>query len=291
MNNQIQIFTNAEFGAIRTVRDEQTGEPWFLASDVTNALGYKQTGRAVERHVDEGDVTKRHTLTSSGYQSMLYVNESGLYSLMILSKLPQAKRFKHWVTSEVLPSIRKHGAYMTQDTADRAISDTSYLVGLANDLQKEHERRKALQKELNEKDQLIAKKKEEIAILDAKISELQPKAKYYEWLVGSEDLLCASNIASEYDMRAREFNLKLAELGVLDKQQKGGQWTLRSAYMNKGYTETATYWDSKNQRIRTSSLTKWTQWGHEFLYHFLKQHGLIPVSERPKQLTLFDTIR
>ncbi len=291
MNNQIQIFTNAEFGAIRTVRDEQTGEPWFLAKDVCDALGYDQARKAVARHVDEGDGMKRTTPTSSGDQEMLYINESGLYSLMILSKLPQAKPFKHWVTSEVLPSIRKHGAYMTQDTADRAISDTSYLVGLAKDLQKEHERRKALQNELNEKDQLIAKKKEEIAILDAKISELQPKAKYYEWLVGSEDLLCASNIASEYDMRAREFNLKLAELGVFDKQRKGGQWTLRTAYMNKGYTETATYWDSKNQRIRTSSLTKWTQWGHEFLYHFLKQHGLIPVSERPKQLTLFDTIR
>ncbi len=283
MNNQIQIFTNAEFGAIRTVSDEKTGEPWFLAKDVCDALGYSATRNAVRRHVDEGDALKRCTPTSSGEQDMLFVNESGLYSLMILSKLPQAKPFKHWVTSEVLPSIRKHGAYMTQDVSDRAISDTSYLVGLANDLQREHERRKAMEAKLLEEKACIVK-------LEQEINALQPKAQYYEWLIGSEDLLCVSNIASEYDMRARDFNLMLAKFGIQDKQPKGGQWVLRTEYMNRGLTETATYWDKREGKVKTSPLTKWTQFGHEFLYRFLKERNILPVSERPKEATLFDDL-
>ena len=106
--NEITIFQNQEFGAIRTIRGEQ-GEPLFCAKDVCDALGYKQTHKAVERHVDKGDGMKRPTPTTSGVQTMLYVNESGLYSLILSSKLESAKRFKHWVTSEVLPSIRKQG--------------------------------------------------------------------------------------------------------------------------------------------------------------------------------------
>ena len=111
MENQLQIFSNPEFGEVRTKVDEK-GEPWFCAKDVCDALGYKQTHKAVERHVDDEDGMKRPTPTTSGIQQMLYVNESGLYSLILSSKLENAKRFKHWVTSEVLPTIRKRGAFL-----------------------------------------------------------------------------------------------------------------------------------------------------------------------------------
>ena len=120
--NEITIFQNQEFGAIRTMKNEQ-GEPLFCAKDVAEALGYKIARKAVQDHVDEGDVLKRNTPTTSGNQMMLYVNESGLYALILSSKLEGARRFKHWVTSEVLPSIRKQGGYMIarQDESDEVI--------------------------------------------------------------------------------------------------------------------------------------------------------------------------
>ena len=117
--NQIQIFKNQEFGAIRTISNE-LGEAMFCAKDVCDALGYKKASNAIALHVDKGDALKQGTPTSSGDQMMLYVNESGLYSLILSSKLDSAKRFKHWVTSEVLPSIRKQGGYMVARTEETA---------------------------------------------------------------------------------------------------------------------------------------------------------------------------
>lgn len=109
MESNIQIFNNEDFGEVRVT--EVDGEPMFCAADVTKALGYNNGRDAIARHVDNGDVVKRDTQTSSGIQSMTFVNESGLYTLIFGSKLPQAKKFKKWVTSEVLPSIRKTGSY------------------------------------------------------------------------------------------------------------------------------------------------------------------------------------
>ena len=109
--NGIQIFRNQEFGAIRTMSNEQ-GEVMFCAKDVCDSLGYNNSRDALRKHVERGDVAKCDTPTSSGNQLMTFTNESGLYSLILSSKLESAKRFKHWVTSEVLPSIRKQGGYM-----------------------------------------------------------------------------------------------------------------------------------------------------------------------------------
>ena len=111
MNNTIQIFENKEFGAIRTMSDQQ-GQTWFCGRDVALALGYKKPENALAQHVEKGDTLKQGTPTTSGIQLMLFINESGLYSLILSSKLESARRFKHWVTSEVLPSIRKQGGYM-----------------------------------------------------------------------------------------------------------------------------------------------------------------------------------
>ena len=111
MMNEIQIFQNVEFGAIRTMSNEQ-GDVLFCAKDVAEALGYRRSNDAVRVHVEPEDAVKCSTPTTSGNQLMTYINESGLYSLILSSKLDSAKRFKHWVTSEVLPSIRKQGGYM-----------------------------------------------------------------------------------------------------------------------------------------------------------------------------------
>ena len=111
---KVQVFKNEEF-EVRTV--EVDGEPWFVGKDVTSILGYQNGSRDINRHVDEEDKGSTETVSPGGIQQMTIINESGLYSLILGSKLPSAKRFKHWVTSEVLPAIRQNGVYMTDDKA------------------------------------------------------------------------------------------------------------------------------------------------------------------------------
>ncbi len=121
-----EVFNHPAFGFVRVVVKD--GEPWFVGKDVCDVLQYKQASVAVNRHVDQEDVTFHHTLTAGGEQDMLIINESGLYSLMLRSKLPQAKDFKRWVTSEVLPSIRKHGGYLTREKVEEILADPDSLI-------------------------------------------------------------------------------------------------------------------------------------------------------------------
>ena len=114
MNNEIQVFENAEFGSIRTI--EIDGDVWFVGKDVAVALAYSEPHKVVKRHVDEDDRMKHPVTDNTGRkQDSWIINESGLYSLILSSKLPSAKDFKRWVTSDVLPTIRKHGVYATED--------------------------------------------------------------------------------------------------------------------------------------------------------------------------------
>ena len=143
MNNEIKVFSNEEFGSIRRV--EINGEFWLVGKDVAQALGYKNPQEAIRNHVDEEDKGVSEILTPGGKQSVPIINESGLYSLVLSSKLPSAKKFRRWVTSEVLPSIRKHGAYMTPETLEAAILNPDYLIKVATALKQETEKRKALE--------------------------------------------------------------------------------------------------------------------------------------------------
>ena len=141
--NNIKIFENPEFGSIRTV--ERNGEPWLAGKDVAAALGYSNPRKAIADHVDEEDKGVTNCYTLGGNQNMTIINESGLYSLILSSKLPTAKKFKHWVTSEVLPSIRKHGAYATAPTLERMISDPDFAIRLFGELKQEQDKRKVLE--------------------------------------------------------------------------------------------------------------------------------------------------
>ena len=145
MNNEIEIFKNEEFGEIRTLLIND--EPWFVGKDVTEILGYSNPSKALSDHVDEEDKLNNKSLSSLGQRGGWIINESGLYSLILSSKLPTAKKFKKWVTSEVLPSIRKHGAYMTNETLEEALTSPDFLIKLATELKKEKEQRQALEKE------------------------------------------------------------------------------------------------------------------------------------------------
>ena len=142
----LQIFNSPEFGAIRTI--EKDGEPWFVGKDVAAALGYKEPTKAAREKVDDDDKGVSKIDTPSGIQEMTIINESGLYSLVLSSKLPTAKKFKRWVTNEVIPSIRKHGAYMTPETLEKVLLSPDTLMQLAQNLKDEQEKRKVLEAQI-----------------------------------------------------------------------------------------------------------------------------------------------
>lgn len=152
----IQVFNNEQFGSIRTTGTAD--EPLFCATDVCKALGYSNGRDAVAKHCDEGDVAKCDTPTQSGTQSMTYVNESGLYSLIFGSKLEQAKRFKYWVTKDVLPSIRKTGSYSIQNMSRKE---------LALMIVQAEEEKEALMLENKQKDAQLEEQKPKVVFADA----------------------------------------------------------------------------------------------------------------------------
>lgn len=143
VSNQIEIFKNPEFGSIRTL--EIKGEPWFVGKDVAEILGYAKPLNAIATHVDKDDSLKQGLTDNLGrLQQAIFINESGLYSLILSSKLPSAKKFKRWVTSEVIPSIRKHGAYMTPETIEKVLYNPDLIIQLASSLKSKQEENKEL---------------------------------------------------------------------------------------------------------------------------------------------------
>ena len=240
MNNTIQIFENKEFGNIRTMRDEK-GEALFCAKDVCDALGYDQTHKAVKRHVEEGDGTKRPTPTTSGIQQMLFINESGLYSLILSSKLESARRFKHWVTSEVLPSIRKQGGYMV------ARADESDEVILARALQIMHT--------------ALERREKEIALL-------RPKAEYADKMLDAVSCFTTTQLAKGMGMTAIELNRLLCQRGI--QYGQSGQYMLYAHYARMGLAQNRiTAYPDMFGTLHTSSRLVWTERGREFVYRLL----------------------
>ena len=137
--NNLQVFKNNTFGNLRVVqKDNQT---WFVAKDVADILGYQNGSRDVNRHVAEEDRHKTMVFDGNQNKETIVINESGLYSLILSSKLPTAKKFKHWVTSDVLPTIRKHGAYMTPETIEKTLTDPDFIIRLATELKNEKQAR------------------------------------------------------------------------------------------------------------------------------------------------------
>ena len=145
----VEIFKNPEFGEVRTLM--VNNEPWFVGKDVAEALGYKDTVNALKAHVDEEDkMGWQITTPSRGEQNAVIINESGLYSLVLSSKLPTARQFKRWVTHEVIPSIRKHGMYATDGLLAKATQDPDFLIGLLNNMKDERKRRLEAENKLQE---------------------------------------------------------------------------------------------------------------------------------------------
>lgn len=257
--NNLKIFNNHEFGKIRTIVDENN-EPWFVGKDVAEILEYAKPRNAISRHVDKED-KKGAPIQGDlgGVQEMTIINESGLYSLIFSSKMDKAREFKRWVTSEVLPAIRKDGGYILANKNDSEEEIMARAVLIA---QKSMER---LKLENKQKDQIIG--------------ELKPKADYVDKILQNKSLIKVSAIAKDYGMSAQEMNKLLHELRI--QYNQGGQWLLYAKIQDKGYTSSETHvYEKKDGSTDIRLLTKWTQKGRIFLYDELKKNGYLPMIER-----------
>ena len=240
--NNIQIFQNQEFGAIRTISNEQ-GEAMFCAKDVCDALGYSNGRDAVRKHVDGEDKTTVAICdTGSNYKSQaIFINESGLYALILSSKLESARRFKHWVTSEVLPSIRKQGGYMV------ARPDESDEVILARALQ-------IMQATLQRRDELIAK--------------LQPRAEYADHVLDSISCFTVTQIGKELGMTGHDLNVLLCSHKI--QYAQSGQYLLYADYARQGLAKNRTFSrEASDGTLHTRTYLVWTEKGRDFIHQLL----------------------
>lgn len=251
--DEVQIFKNDEFGEIRTIL--VNNEPYFVGKDVATVLGYTNPQKAIRDHVDEDDKTQNESFTVNGTQVVL-INESGLYSLILSSKLPTAKKFKKWVTSEVLPAIRKTGSYSLPKSPWQIVTDA--LSVAQNQL--------AIYKD--QLDQARAESADTYKLYKAQKEEntkLLPDANYTRETLTSKSTWNTNVVAKEFGLTAKTLNKKLKGLGIQYKQH--GVWLLSSEYQDKGYTKTRTYPYINSKGETCSRLqTEWTEAGRKWLH-------------------------
>lgn len=252
---ELQVFNSAEFGSVRTTT--VNGEVMFVGKDITDILGYTNPSKALADHVDEEDKLNNDSLSSLGQRGGWLINESGLYSLILSSKMPNAKKFKHWVTAEVLPAIRKNGMY----AIDEILENPDLAIAALTKLKEEREKRKQLECQTRIQRQQIA--------------EMQPKASYYDLILQNKNTVPITQIAKDYGMSGRKFNELLHELGVQYKFRK--TWLLYQQYAECGYTQSRTYAIDDSRSVMH---TYWTQKGRLFLYDLLKNEGIYPLIEQ-----------
>ena len=255
--NEMQVFNSPEFGTIRTV--ELDGTVWFVGKDVAEILGYTNPSEALADHVGEEDKLNSKTLSSFkldlGQRGGWLINESGLYSLVLSSKLPSAKKFKRWVTSEVLPSIRKTGAYIVpQDypAALRALADAE-----------------------EQKMKLLAENQRQAQA----IADFEPIRQYVDTILESPSAMATSQVAADYNLSAKALNKILFEAGI--QRSVNGQWILYKRHMGKGYTKSKTIPIVRSDGSHDARiLTQWTQKGRLLIHEILTARGITAVMDR-----------
>ena len=239
--NEIQIFQNVEFGAIRTMSNEQ-GEPLFCGKDVALALGYKRPEDAMAQHLEIEDSVKHRVMDSNGKLRLTtFINESGLYSLILCSKLESAKRFKRWVTGEVLPAIRKQGGYMV---ANQGESEKEIMARALEIVRSTIQRR------------------------DEEIARLQPKALYTDQVLDSITCITTTQLAKELGMTAQELNRRLCEMRI--QYWQSGQYMLYAEFARQGFARSRTRKHVlKHGMVLTEMYLVWTERGREFIHRLL----------------------
>ena len=234
--NDLQIFENAEFGSVRTII--VNNEPYFVGKDVAEILGYKDTSDALKRHIDEEDKLSRCFTDSGQSREMYIINESGLYSLILSSKLPQAKKFKRWVTSEVIPSIRKHGAYMTPEKLEEAILNPDTMIKLCTALKEEQDKNKALQAVNSQ--------------LTVDNTIMKPKADYFDELVDRNLLTNFTETAKQLKIKRKTFIQFLLDHKYIYRDKRGK--LMPYAEKNKGLFELKENYNEKTKWSGTQTL-------------------------------------
>ena len=241
---KIEIFKNENFGEIRTMTNEK-GETFFVGKDVAKSLGYSNTRDALNKHVDAEDKTTVAIRdTGSNYKTQaIIINESGLYALILSSKLPQAKKFKSWVTGEVLPQIRKTGGYIpTHDAQGRDLTDLEIMSRALEIQRRTIEDHKRL------------------------IEEMAPKAEYADEVLDSVSCLTTTQIAKELNMTAQELNRSLCSMKV--QYGQSGQYLLYANYARQGLAQNRThaYYDRFGD-LHTQQQLVWTERGRRFIHN------------------------
>lgn len=253
MANEVQVFNGLKV-------KEVNGQVMFDAESAAIGLGIFDKSHGYE-NVRWERVNKylKLSATSGGkINKGDFITEPQFYRLAIKANNETAERFQAWVTEEVLPSIRKHGAYLTNDKIEEILLSPDTLIKVATELK-------------NERDKNV--------LLTQQVSESRPKADYYDKIMQSKSLVTITQIAKDYGWSAKQMNDKLHELGV--QYKIGGQWVLYSKYQDKGYTfSTTVYITKKDGSSDVKMNTKWTQKGRVFIYSLLKENDILPTIER-----------
>ena len=247
-----QIYEHEQFGKIRVVTIE--GEPWAVGNDAAIALGYTNPRDALAKHVPDKFKGVSQITTPYGVQSVTLISEAGLYKLAMRSKLPKAEEFSDWACGEVLPSIRKHGVYATDDFLSKTLADPDWAIGILTELKATREKNAALENQ---------------------VAQLKPKAEYCEKILQCDEALPVTVIAKDYGMSAVEFNELLHKLEI--QFRVGKQWVLYQIYAGLGYMKTVT---TALKNGLTVTQNYWTQKGRMFLYNVLKKHNVLPEIEK-----------
>ncbi|MFH7619649.1 phage antirepressor [Leuconostoc mesenteroides] len=244
---------------IRTVTKDN--ETWFVATDLAKTLDIKNTTQAINR-LDE-DERSMFNIGRQGEANI--VSEAGLYSFIGASRKAEARKFMRWVNHEVLPSIRKHGAYMTDQKIEQVLTDPDTIIRLATELKTERQAKAELQ--------------QNNLVLNQQVNELKPKADYADVILNNKALVTITFIAKDYGMSGVKMNELLHELGVQYRQ--GNTWLLYAKHQRKGWTQSETHEVKRNDgTTKLVASTKWTQKGRLGLYELLKANGYLPLIEQ-----------
>ena len=278
MENAIQSFTNTEFGELEIL---QEGDKfWFPATKCAQILGYSNPYKAILDHCKKYGLTKREGVflkrnkdgsTMEQVNSANYISEGNLYRLICRSKLESAERFEYWVFEDVLPSIRKHGAYISPEVLEELQKNTEKNAELLATLATEQRNRLRLEDENR-------RLSEAERTLRATVEITQPKATYYDLILENPEAVPVTLIAKDYGYSAVKFNALLHEYKI--QFAVGGTWELYQEYADCGYTHNNVhYTKTGHNKVHMC----WTQKGRLFLYDFLKKAGILPKIEQPRQ--------
>lgn len=278
MEQAIQIFSNPQFGEIRTAGTADN--PMFCLADVCSAIGIANA-RNVKTRLDEDDVRLVDTTDNLGRaQQVTFVTESGLYDVIIRSDSESAKPFRKWVTGEVLPSIRKTGGYIaaTNDMTDEEIMAKALLVAQST-IERRDQRIKELETANKQQQARLEQASCQISEMSKDIDVMKPKAEYYDMILNNKSTVLTTSIAQDYGMTAIAFNKVLSDLGI--QRKVAGQWILYTQYIKKGYMQSKPITITRRSGMKEVKYnSEWTQAGRIFLYGILKKNGILPMIER-----------